>query len=169
MRKSLAFLFALTAAVGLVACGGSAPTDQFGRADAEQISKMVQEFTAAYNAKDVEKIGTYFTGNASLMPANRSTLNGVDAIKGFYKERVTTEGATDLAIVMLSVQGHGPLAYFAGTFTLNLKPADGTERHDRGKVIWILRKLGGQWKFEYQIMSSDLPPVVPVEAAPAAK
>ena len=169
MRKSLAFLFALTAAVGLVACGGSAPTDQFGRADAEQISKMVQEFTAAYNAKDVEKIGTYFTGNASLMPANRSTLNGVEAIKGFYKERVTTEGATDLAIVMLSVQGHGPLAYFAGTFTLNLKPADGTERHDRGKVIWILRKLGGQWKFEYQIMSSDLPPVVPVEAAPAAK
>jgi len=169
MRKSLAFLFALTAAVGLVACGGSAPTDQFGRADAEQISKMVQEFTAAYNAKDVDKIGAYFTGNASLMPANRSTLNGVDAIKGFYKERVTTEGATDLAIVMLSVQGHGPLAYFAGTFTLNLKPADGTERHDRGKVIWILRKLGGQWKFEYQIMSSDLPPVVPVEAAPAAK
>jgi len=169
MRKSLAFLFALTAAVGLVACGGSAPTEQFGRADAEQISKMVQEFTAAYNAKDVDKIGAYFTGNASLMPANRSTLNGVDAIKGFYKERVTTEGATDLAIVMLSVQGHGPLAYFAGTFTLNLKPADGTERHDRGKVIWILRKLGGQWKFEYQIMSSDLPPVVPVEAAPAAK
>ena len=169
MRKSLAFLFALTAAVGLVACGGSAPTDQFGRADAEQISKMVQEFTAAYNAKDVEKIGTYFTGNASLMPANRSTLNGVDAIKGFYKERVTTEGATDLAIAMLSVQGHWPLAYFAGTFTLNLKPADGTERHDRGKVIWILRKLGGQWKFEYQIMSSDLPPVVPAEAAPAAK
>ena len=169
MRRILAFVFAFTAALGLMACGGSAPTEEFGRADAEQISKMVKDFTAAYNAKDVDKIGAYFTGNASLMPANRSTLNGVEAIKGFYKERVTTEGATDLAIVMLSVQGHGPLAYFAGTFTLNLKPADGTERHDRGKVIWILRKLGGQWKFEYQIMSSDLPPVVPVEAAPAAK
>jgi uncharacterized protein (TIGR02246 family) len=169
MRRGLAFLFAVTAAVGLTACGGSAPTEQFGRADAEQISKMVQEFSAAYNAKDVEKIATYFAGNASLMPANRSTLNGVEAIKGFYKERVTTEGATDLAIEMQSVQGHGPLAYFAGTFTLNLKPADGTERRDRGKVIWILRKLGAQWRFEYQMMSSDLPPVVPAEAAPAAK
>ena len=169
MRRSLAFLFAVAAAAGLAACGGSAPTDQFGREDAEQISKMVQDFSAAYNAKDVEKIGTYFSGNASLMPANRSTLNGVEAIKGFYKERVTTEGATDLAVVMQSVQGHGPLAYFAGTFSLNLKPAGGPERRDRGKVIWILRKLGGQWKFEYQIMSSDLPPVVPAEAAPAAK
>jgi ketosteroid isomerase-like protein len=166
MRRGLAFLFALTAAVGLVACGGSAPTEQFGRADAEQITTMVQDFVAAYNAKDVEKIGTYFAGNASLMPANRSALSGVDAVKGFYKERVTTEGATDLAVTMASVQGHGPLAYFTGTFTLNLKPAGGAERHDRGKVIWILRKLGGQWKFEYQMMSSDLPPIVPPEPEP---
>jgi ketosteroid isomerase-like protein len=169
MHRSLAFLFAVTVAVGLAACGGSATVEPFGRADAEQISKMVQEFAAAYNAKDVEKIGAYFTGNASLMPANRSTLNGVEAIKGFYKERVTTEGATDLAVAMQSVQGHGPLAYYAGTFTLNLKPEGGPERRDRGKVIWILRKLGPQWKFEYQIMSSDLPPVVPAEPAPAAK
>ena len=167
MRRGLALLFAATAAIGLAGCGGSAPAEQFGRADAEQISKMVQEFVVAYNAKDVEKIGTYFAGNASLMPANRSTLNGLDAVKGFYKERVTTEGATDLAIEMLSVQGHGPLAYFAGTFTLNLRPPDGSaERRDRGKVIWILRKLGGQWKFEYQMMSSDLPPIVPPEPEP---
>ena len=169
MRNGLACLFALMVVCGLVACGGSAPTQEFGRVDAEQISKMIQEFVGAYNAKDVEKIGTYFSGNASLMPSNRSTLNGVEAIKGFYKERVTTEGATDLAIVMLSTQGHGPLAYFAGTFSLNLKPEGGTERRDRGKVIWILRKLGTQWKFEYQIMSSDLPPIVPAEAAPAGK
>jgi len=167
MRRGLGLGVVLSVALSLVGCGGSTPTEEFGRADAEQISKMVQEFVGAYNAKDVEKIGTYFSGNASLMPANRSTLNGVEAIKGFYKERVTVEGATDLAIQMLSVQGHGPLAYFAGTFSLNLKPADGTERHDRGKVIWILRKLGGQWRFEYQMMSSDLPPVVPAEAAPA--
>jgi ketosteroid isomerase-like protein len=166
MRRGLAFLFAFATAVGLVACGGSAPTEQFGRADAEQISKMVQDFVAAYNAKDVEKIGTYFAGNASLMPANRATLTGVDAVKGFYNERFNVDGATDLAIQMLSVNGHGPLAYFAGTFSLNLKPAGGPERRDRGKVIWILRKLGGQWRFEYQIMSSDLPPVVPAEPAP---
>jgi ketosteroid isomerase-like protein len=169
MRSGLALVFAFTAAVGLVACGGSAPSEQFGRADAEQISGMVKEFVAAYNAKDVDKVGGYFTGNASLMPANRSTLNGVESIKGFYKERLTTEGATGLAIEMLSLQGHGPLAYFAGTFSLTLKPEGGTERRDRGKVIWILRKLGGQWRFEYQIMSSDLPPVVPAESAPAAK
>jgi ketosteroid isomerase-like protein len=156
-------------ALSLIGCGGSAPKDEFGRADAEQISKMVQDFAAAYNAKDVEKIGSYFAGNASLMPANRSTLTGVDAVKGFYQERVGFEGATNLAIQMLSVQGQGTLAYFAGTFSLDLKPEGGPDRRDRGKVIWILRKLGGQWRFEYQIMSSDLPPIVPPAPEPEKK
>ena len=169
MRKGLMVCVVLGMALSLIGCGGSAPKDEFGRADAEQISKMVQEFAAAYNAKDVEKIGSYFAGNASLMPANRSTLTGVDAIKGFYQERVGIEGATNLAIQMLSVQGQGTLAYFAGTFSLDLKPEGGPERHDRGKVIWILRKLGGQWRFEYQIMSSDLPPAVPPAPEPAKK
>ena len=169
MRKGLMVCVVLGMGLSLIGCGGSAPKDEFGRADAEQISKMVQEFAAAYNAKDVEKIGTYFAGNASLMPANRSTLNGVEAVTGFYKERVGLEGATNLAIQMLSVQGQGTLAYFAGTFSLDLKPEGGPERHDRGKVIWILRKLGGQWRFEYQIMSSDLPPVVPPEPEPEKK
>jgi ketosteroid isomerase-like protein len=169
MRKGLMVCAVLGMALSLIGCGGSAPKDEFGRADAEQISKMVQEFAAAYNAKDVEKIGSYFAGNASLMPANRSTLTGVDAVKGFYQERVGIEGATNLAIQMLSVQGQGTLAYFAGTFSLDLKPEGGPERHDRGKVIWILRKLGGQWRFEYQIMSSDLPPVVPPAPEPAKK
>jgi ketosteroid isomerase-like protein len=169
MRKGLMVCAVLGMTLSLIGCGGSAPKDEFGRADAEQISKMVQEFAAAYNAKDVEKIGTYFAGNASLMPANRSTLTGVDAVKGFYQERVGIEGATNLAIQMLSVQGQGTLAYFAGTFSLDLKPEGGPERHDRGKVIWILRKLGGQWRFEYQIMSSDLPPAVPPAPEPAKK
>ena len=169
MRKGLMVCVALGMALSLIGCGGAAPKDEFGRADAEQISKMIQEFAAAYNAKDVEKIGTYFAGNASVMPANRSTLTGVDAVKGFYQERVGREGATNLAVDMLSVQGQGTLAYYAGTFSLDLKPEGGPERHDRGKVIWILRKLGGQWKIEYQIMGSDLPPVVPPAPEPAKK
>ena len=169
MRLRLPHLIALVLAVSVAACGGSAPSQDFGKADAVQITKLVQDLAAAYNAKDVEKIGTFFSGNASVMPANRSTLNGVDAVKGFYKERVTTEGATNLAIETLSVQGQGTLAYFAGTFSLDLKPETGPQRHDRGKVIWILRKLGGQWRFEYQMMSSDLPPPEPPEPEPDPK
>ena len=169
MCKRLVCLVALIAAVSLVGCGGSAPAEQFGKTDAEQITQMVHSFVAAYNAKDVEKVGTFFAANSAVMPANRSTLNGLEAVKGYYKERFTVDGATDLNIQTVSIEGHGPLAYFLGTFTLNLKPAGGEERHDRGKIVWIVRKLGGQWRFEWQIMSSDLPPVVPPAPEPAKK
>jgi ketosteroid isomerase-like protein len=162
MHRRLTLGLVLAVAVGLGACGGSAPSQAFAPSDAEQIKGMLRDFVAAYNAKDVAKIGTFFSINAALMPANRSILRGIDAVKGYYEGRVKDEGATGLAIEPMTVEGHGPLAYVAGTFTLTLQPPDGSPaRHDRGKVIWIVRKFGEQWKFEWQIMSSDLPPVIP--------
>ena len=168
MRTTLGGLLALIMTIGLVACGGAAPQQEFGKQDVDQIHQMVQSFVAAYNAKDVQKIGTFFAGNAALMPANQNTLRGVDPIKSWYEFRVKDQGAKDLAIEPLTVEGSGPLAYVAGTFSVYFAPDDGSApRHDRGKVLWIVRKFAGQWKFECQIMSSDLPPVVPPAAPPA--
>jgi ketosteroid isomerase-like protein len=162
-------LLALVLTTGLVACGGAATQQEFGKQDVDQIHQMVQDFVAAYNAKDVQKIGTFFAGNAALMPANQNTLRGVDPIKSWYEFRVKDQGAKDLAIEPLTVEGNGPLAYVAGTFSVTFAPDDGSApRHDRGKVLWIIRKFAGQWKFECQIMSSDLPPAMPTAAPPAA-
>lgn len=162
MCQRLARIGAVVLALSVAACGGSASSQEFGKPDVDQIRQMVQDFTAAYNAKDVAKIATFFSSGASLMPPNRNTLRGIDAVKGFYAFRVGDEGATDLVIEAQSVDGHGPLAYFVGTYTLNLQPKDGSAAYrDRGKVVWLARKLGGQWRFEWQIMASDLPPVVP--------
>lgn len=156
--RSFRLALAAVAVASLAACGGSAPSQEFGKADVDQIKQMVQDFVAAYNAKDVGKIGGHFSANASLMPPNRSTLRGVDLVKGYYEGRVTDEGATDLSVEPIAVSGQGALGYVAGTYSLTLRPKGKPEGHDRGKVIWIVRKLGGQWRFEWQIMSSDLPP-----------
>jgi ketosteroid isomerase-like protein len=162
MPSSFARLLVLVLGLGLAACAGSAPSQEFGKQDVNQIKEMVQNFVSAYNAKDVSKIGTFFSANAALMPANQSTLRGVDPVKSWYELRVTSEGAKDLSIEPLSIEGHGPLAYVAGTFSVTFQPSDASlARHDRGKVLWIVRKYAGQWKFECQIMSSDLPPSVP--------
>ena len=53
------------------------------------------------------------------------------------------------------VIGHGPIAYEAGTYSVEL--AEG--RHDRGKYVLVLRNLHGTWRTEKTIWSSDLPPV----------
>ena len=166
MRLSFRLL-ALVVTVSLAACAGSAPSQEFGKADADQIRQMIQNFVAAYNAQDVAKVGTFFSANAALMPANQSTLRGIDSVKGFFELRFKDDGARDLTVEPIAVEGHGALGFVAGTFTLNLQPPNGPARHDRGKVIWIVHRYSGQWKFEWQIMSSDLPPVIPPAAPPA--
>ena len=158
MRSRFIPAFVVAAVLSIGGCTGQAPSQEFGKQDVDQVKQMIQAFVAAYNAKDVEKIGTFFSANAALMPPNGSTLRGVDMVKGYYEGRVRDEGATDLRIEPLSIDGHGPIGFVAGTFSLNLKGADGSKnRYDRGKVIWIIHKYAGQWKFEWQIMSSDLP------------
>lgn len=173
MRLRFVPVVMIVAALGLAACSAPAPSQEFGKADVDQIKAMVQDFVTAYNARDLEKVGSFFSASAALMPANRSTLRGVDTVKGYYEGRWKEDGTTNLSIVPETVDGHGPLGFFAGTFSLELKGPDGAVTgHDRGKVIWIVHKYAGGWKFDWQMMSSDLPPVVPApapDAKPAAK
>jgi len=163
MDRRLLRAIALSATAVLAACAGTpSSTTEFSKADTDEIRAMIRDFVAAYNAKDVAKIGTFFAGDAALVPINRSTLNGVDSVKGYFEGRVKDEGGTDLAIEPITIEGYGPLGYVAASFSMAFRPPDGSApRHDRGKVIWIVRRLAGHWKFEWQIMSSDLPPVVP--------
>jgi ketosteroid isomerase-like protein len=156
------------ALVGLVGCGGGqAPTQEFGKEDAAAIRKAVSDFVAAYNAQDVEKVASLFSGNAVIMPPNRSMMRGVELVKVYFDGRLKEEGATDLELDELTLDGQGTLAYVLTTYQLKLRPAGGAEERYRGKVIWILRKLGGQWRFEVQMMSGDIPPATPPAAPPA--
>lgn len=160
MRSAFIPALVVAAALGLAGCASQAPTQEFGKQDVEQVRQMIQGFVAAYNAKDVDKIASYFSANAAIMPPNRSTLRGIDLVKGYYEGRLKDEGATDLQVEPLTIDGHGPIGFVAGTFSLDLKGPDGSKsQHDRGKVVWIIHKYAGQWKFEWQIMSSDLPAV----------
>ena len=142
--------------VALAAC--SAPAQhEFGKPDRDNITKLVQDFTTAYNAKDAAKITTLFTGGAGLMPPNASTVRGTDSIRDYFVGRFA-QGATDLLIEPKDIAGSGTLAYISGTYSLKLAPVGGPERKDRGKLLWVLRQLGGRWLLENLIFSSDFPP-----------
>jgi len=149
-------------ALALGACGGPS-TPEFGRADADNIRKLAQDFASAYNAKDAAKVTTFFAGNATHMPPNSSPIRGHESISSYFENRFA-EGATDLALEHRDIAGHGPLAYASGSYSLRLVPPQGGRgRRDRGKYVWILRNMAGNWRLEYTIFSSDLP--VPSETS----
>ena len=147
----------------LAAC--SAPTQrEFGKADVGSITKLIQEYTTAYNAKDAAKVTTFFAAGAVVMPPNAPMVRGTEFLQAYYVSRFT-QGASDLLIEPKDIAGSGALAYASGDFSLKMvPPTGGPERPDRGKFLWILRDFRGKWLLEYLIFSSDFPAAPPTGA-----
>jgi hypothetical protein len=38
-----------------------------------------------------------------------------------------------------------------------VKDSKGQPEHDRGKYLFILRNMGGTWRYEFSMWNSDLP------------
>jgi ketosteroid isomerase-like protein len=140
---------ALVLALGATACGGATEA-AFGQADSSAIRKATSDLTAAINAKNVEQILSLYADNSVFMPPNAPLLRGRDPLKSFYTDLVNK--VSDIKLEPVDVAGHGPIAYESGTYTMNL----GTTR-DRGKFLFVLRNMAGNWRFEYTSWSSDLP------------
>jgi uncharacterized protein (TIGR02246 family) len=146
-------MIAVSASIG--ACAGTATDKAFGAADAQAIRQVSSDLEAAFNAKDVDKILSLYTDNSVFMPPNKPVLRGRDPLRGFYKG-LLSGGSRDLKITVEDVAGHGPIAYESGAYSMM-----NGDKHDRGKFLFILRNLAGNWKIEYTSWSSDLPPTLP--------
>jgi ketosteroid isomerase-like protein len=144
-------VFVLALASG--GCSQAAPPE-FGKADVDNINKMLQEFTAAYNAKDALKLSQMFTGAAVVMPPNASRVRGQENVREYYVKRFN-QGASGLALEAVDIGGHGPLAFVSGDYRLSLAPPGGQVLRDRGKFLFILRNVRDRWMLEHLMFSSD--------------
>ncbi len=152
------FMAATVAILALAGCSKPPVVNQFTKADVESITKAVQDVRAAYNAKDADKVAALFAPDAVLMPPNQATARSRDSVKQYYVARFA-EGASDLEIEAKDIAGDGALAYASGDFRLLLNaPTGGEPQRDRGKFVWVFRKLDGRWMIEYVIFSSDFAP-----------
>jgi len=155
MRKSVLWLLAVVCVAS--ACSTAAPGEEFGMKDQAAIREKNADFVKAFNARNMDQILAAYTENSVFMPPNQPVLRGKDALKTFYDEMLKG-GGTNLKLDAGEISGHGPLAYQSGSYELDMKPAGGAEAHDRGKYLFILRKMAGTWRYEYTVWNSDLPP-----------
>jgi uncharacterized protein (TIGR02246 family) len=154
MRKSVLFLLGVVCLAS--ACAPAQSGDEFGLKDQTAIRERNDAFVKAFNAKDVGQVLAVYTENSTFMPPNQPVLRGRDALKLFYDDLLKS-GATNLKVEVGEVSGHGPLAYQSGTYEMDVKPSNGPADHDRGKYLFIARKLTGNWRYEYMVWNSDLP------------
>ncbi len=144
----------LTALAALVlaatACGGPRG-EEFTATDSAGIRQVDADFVAAFNAKDTDKLLALYVENSVFMPPNKPLLRGKDPLKSFYSD-LFGQGATDLKMESVDLAGHGPIAYQSGTYSLTSGAT-----HDRGKFLFVMRKMGEKWYFQHCMWSSDLP------------
>ena len=155
MRKSVLFLLGVVCLAS--ACSNASPGEEFGMKDQAALREKTAAFVKAFNAKDVPQVLDVYTENSVFMPPNEPVIRGKDALKIFYDDLIK-RGASNLKIDVAEVSGHGPLAYQSGKFEMDQKAGGGAADHDRGKYLFIARKLNGQWRYEYMVWNSDLPP-----------
>jgi ketosteroid isomerase-like protein len=144
---------ALALTVAVSACATGANQQEFTRADADAIRQTAADLSAAFNARQVDKIVTFYADNSVFMPPNAPLMRGREPLQSFYTGMIE-RGASNLELNPEEVNGHGPLAYESGTYSVSY--AKGVR--DRGKYVRILRNTAGYWRTEKTIWSSDFPP-----------
>ncbi len=165
-----------------VSCSTGPGGPLFERADGEAIQQLLADYAAAYNTQDVDALQAMFAGTVTLMPPNSSTVRGSESAAGFFRT-LFADAKPEIELEATERGGAGALAFAQGSYlTITQVPVstegdgedgeddeDGdengeeaevemTESRDRGKWLLVARKLGGQWRIEHLIWSSDLPP-----------
>ena len=127
------------------------------------------QWSAAAGAKDLDKTVSYYAEDAIVMPPNAAIATTKEAIRGAWKEMLTSPGAAiSWTATKVEVAKSGDLAYVSGTYEETMTDASGKPVKDRGKYVEIFKKQAdGTWKVVADIWNSDLPASAP--AAPASE
>jgi len=165
MNSALVRFGPLVVALSLVGCAQPAPPPQrveppdTRAADEAAVRAASKDWSAAAQAKDVEKFASYYAEDGVVL------LEAAPDVKGMVAIRETLGGmmqdpnfALSFETTSVEVARSGDIAYELATFSLTLsdpktkKPAT---QKGLGVVVW--KKTGGQWKAVVDAPVSDPP------------
>lgn len=125
------------------------------------------QWSAAASAKDIDKVVSFYSDDAVVMPPNAASATTKEAIRALWKDLLTDAKIT-WKTKKVEVAQSGDLASLSGTYEVTLNDPTGTPVKDRGKYLEVWKKQAdGTWKVIVDIWNSDLPASAP--AAPEKK
>ena len=125
-------------------------------ADKEAIKKITDDFNAAINAGNIDKLVSLYTDDAVRIPPNKPALVGKEAIRSLFQEQldqftVQNEG------VIVDLKVSGDLAFVRGSWTSINTPKTGGEplKYNGSFVSVIQKQPEGSWKVICNIWSNE--------------
>ena len=134
-------------------------------ADERAIRDIETDWNKALGAKDVERIVSYHSDDASLFYANRPIMTGKEAIRAYWTKSLAAPGLSlSIQTVKVEVARSGDLAYTHGTYTGSSEGPKGQPVAHQGKYLVVYRKgSDGIWKVVADSANTDLPATPPAK------
>ena len=154
----LFLVLATVSALVLSGCAPSAPQVDVAAEEAA-IRSANADCSKAWAAKDVDRILSCYSVDASVLPSNAPIVTGKEAIRDLWSQLFEIPGfAVSWDISKLEVSRAGDLAYTRGTYEVMVNDATGNPVMGRGKWVGVWKKQAdGQWKMVVDIGNSDQP------------
>jgi ketosteroid isomerase-like protein len=113
----------------------------------------------AAGAKDLDKTVSFYSDDATVLPANAPAVTTKDGIRKTWQDLLASPGmAISWQTTKVEVAKSGDLACLSGTYELTMNDASGKSTTDHGKYVEVWEKQkDGKWKCGTDIWNSDLP------------
>ncbi len=135
-------------------------TSTGGRADApSQILQLDAEWSSAAQARDFERVISFWADDAIVFPPGSPPVVGKAAIREFVEKSFQTPGF-DISwkTTTVAVSRSGDIAYTTGTNRVSFRGPDGKQVTVEGKAVAVWRReKEGAWKCVIDIWN-DMPP-----------
>ena len=163
MKLALRPMLILASALLATACAPAGPTpEQVAAEKAEAVAaldSLRDEFQTTYNTNDASALAALYTEDGVLMPSNRPTVSGNQAVEASF-QGVFDQFSAKLTISSEELQVGGDWAFDRGSYSISLTPkADGEAMEENGRYLVIFqRQPDGTWKVARDIDNTTSPP-----------
>ncbi len=111
--------------------------------------------------RDTVKIAAFYAEDGEFLAPNAPRVRGRAAIRAAWAQLLRLPNvAIIFAPAKVWVSSAGDLAYETGPYRLTYDGPKGKRVEQPGKFVVTWRKVGGNWKVQYDIFNSDKPPAM---------
>ena len=154
MKTKPLFLCGCIALLSFALVGGASAAES--SALEKELRDLDDQWSAAASAKDVDKVVSFYSDDAIVMPPNAASATTKEAIRALWKD-LLTDAKISWKTNKVEVAQSGDLACSSGTYEVTLNDPTGKTVNDRGKYVAVWEKQAdGTWKCGVDIWNSDL-------------
>lgn len=129
-------------------------------ADEQAIKSLLQDYAAAYNSGDVNRVMPLWAENGIVLAANRAPVVGKKAIKAWKQREHFAKFSYQMKLYSEEIGVGEDWAFQRGRYRVTVTPKSGaTPVKDEGKFLQIWqRQSDGSWKVARDMANSNKAP-----------